>query len=108
MAERTLPPLTEITGVSASSSFVYSPLASYGSGTVLVARASSHRVFQGFSRYYALVSAAVSSNAIPPGPEQELAYRQTLKRRMPSRSRIQAIIDRRRGLSDPWLDDEHD
>jgi hypothetical protein len=45
----------------------------------------------------------VSSNAIVPESEGPLTNRQLLQRRMPSRSRIQAIIDRRRGLRDPWL-----
>jgi hypothetical protein len=50
----------------------------------------------------------VSSNAIVPESEGQPTKRQLLQRRMPSRSRIQAIIDHRRNLRDPWLDDEHD
>ncbi len=38
---------------------------------------------------------------------EEEAARQLLQRRMPPRSRIQAIIDRR-PARDPWLDDEYD
>lgn len=37
----------------------------------------------------------------------EEAARQSLQRRMPPRSRIQAIVDRR-PARDPWLDDEYD
>ena len=42
------------------------------------------------------------------GPEQKLTRRQRLQRRMPPRSVLQAIIDRGKGLRDPWLDDEND
>ncbi len=50
----------------------------------------------------------VSSNAVVSESERELSRRELLQRRMPSRARIQAIIDRRRCERDPWLDDEHD
>jgi hypothetical protein len=41
--------------------------------------------------------------------DSEEAARQLLQRRMPPRSRIQAILDRRAGGNeDPWLNDEYD
>jgi hypothetical protein len=40
--------------------------------------------------------------------DAELTLRQRLQRRMPPRNAIQAIIDRRRDLPDPWLDNKHD
>jgi hypothetical protein len=51
-------------------------------------------------------------SAASPAPgelDTEEAARQLLQHRMPPRSRIQAIIDRRAGRDqDPWLDDEYD
>jgi hypothetical protein len=43
---------------------------------------------------------------VPETPEEEAA-RKALQRRMPSRERIRAIIDRRPD-PDPWLDDKYD
>ncbi len=40
--------------------------------------------------------------------ELERTRRQLLERRMPPRAGIKAIIDRRRGQPDPWLDDKYD
>jgi hypothetical protein len=34
--------------------------------------------------------------------------RELLQKRIPPRSGIQSIVDRRRAEPDPWLDDEHD
>jgi hypothetical protein len=43
------------------------------------------------------------------GPvEPELTRRQLLQLRMPPRTGIKAIIDRRRSQPDPWLDDKYD
>ena len=50
----------------------------------------------------------VSSSAVVSESECDLTGRELLQRRMPSRARIQAIIDRCRIERDPWLDDEHD
>jgi hypothetical protein len=49
--------------------------------------------------------APVTANS---GSEKPLSRRQLLQLRMPPRSAIKAIIDRRRAKPDPWLDDEHD
>ncbi len=52
------------------------------------------------------LSAASSSSA---EIDSEEAARQPLQLRMPPRSRIQAILDRRAGRDqDPWLDDQYD
>ena len=42
------------------------------------------------------------------GPERPLTRREALQRRMPPRTGIKAIIDRRRAKPDPWLDDKYD
>ena len=52
-------------------------------------------------------SPASRSAPIETASAEEEAARQLLQRRMPPRSRIQAIIDRR-PARDPWLDDEYD
>jgi hypothetical protein len=44
----------------------------------------------------------------PDSDSEREARRLLLQQRMPPRSGIQAIIDRRRELPDPWLDDTHD
>jgi hypothetical protein len=48
---------------------------------------------------------AASSASVEPAAEE--AARQLLQHRMPPRSRIQVILDRR-PARDPWLDDEYD
>lgn len=46
----------------------------------------------------------------PPAQDQfpELTRREALQRRIPPRSGIKSIIDRRQTDRDPWLDDEQD
>jgi hypothetical protein len=59
------------------------------------------------SKYSLCVQSVDHSYRAIPVVDQLPSRRQNLQRRMPSRARIQAIIDRR-PAHDPWLDDEHD